>query len=203
MRPWLLIALLGLAAYQFTTRSIHPLTASSAPATRGVGAAEAPVQGPPRLQEPIPRDRFEITPVRSFAIRARVLGREDYRFDTEAALSPMDLVLGWGPMADPAVTRSIRIRQSRRWYHWRVDEAPIPLRQIALHSANMHMIPANREVRRQLQAVRPGNIVELEGHLVNVRRDDGWGWKSSLTRTDVGSGACELIWVETLQVEPG
>ncbi len=204
MKPWLFLLLIGLAAYQFTTRSVDQLPGRSAATATGSGALapEVPRQGPPRHAQPIQRDRFAITPVRSFDVRGRVLGRERYRFDTEAALSPLDLVLGWGPMSDPAITRAVRISQSNRWYHWRVNDSPIPLRQIALHSANMHLIPANKDIERQLQAVRRDDIVRIQGHLVNVRRDDGWQWKSSLTRADTGAGACELIWVETLQINP-
>jgi hypothetical protein len=35
-----------------------------------------------------------------------------------------------------------------------------------------------------------------------VRADasDGWRWISSLKRTDIGAGACELVWVEGLTI---
>ena len=73
-------------------------------------------------------DGYRITPLQPFSIEARVLGREDYHFDAGAAVSPTDLALGWGPMADPQVLANIRIRQSNRWYHWQVDSLPIPRR---------------------------------------------------------------------------
>ena len=64
----------------------------------------------------------------------------------------------------------------------------------------MHMIPANPVVEKRLKSVRPGNIVRVRGCLVEVSAKDGWRWRSSLTRTDTGPGACELIWVESLEV---
>jgi hypothetical protein len=51
-------------------------------------------------------------------------------------------------------------------------------------------------VARRLKDVRPGQVVRLRGYLVAVTADDGWQWRSSLSRTDTGSGACELFWVE-------
>jgi hypothetical protein len=48
--------------------------------------------------------------------------------------------------------------------------------------------------------VRTGSVVRLEGYLVEARADDGWRWRSSLTREDTGNGACELVWVERLDV---
>lgn len=44
---------------------------------------------------------YQVKPLASFAVRARVLAREDYRLGREADLSPVDLALGWKRMADP------------------------------------------------------------------------------------------------------
>ncbi len=142
---------------------------------------------------------FEIRPVAHFQIEARVLGRRDYRRGTEAELSPTDLALGWGPMADPAVLDSIRIRQSGRFYYWSVDEFPIPRRAIEQSSANMHMIPASAEIAHQLSRVRQDEVVFLEGLLVDIDRADGWRWRSSRTRNDTGPGACEIILITRLE----
>jgi hypothetical protein len=60
----------------------------------------------------------------------------------------------------------------------------------------MHLIPANGAVENGLGKIRQGQIVRLRGYLVRVDASDGWHWASSLTRDDVGAGACELIWVE-------
>ena len=141
---------------------------------------------------------YIIRPLARFQIEARVLSRERYRFDRGAALSPVDLALGWGPMSDQAVLDQIDISQGRRFYRWRVDQYPIPRRDIIEHSANMHMIPANDEVEKDLLAVRKGEIVLIEGYLVKATSDNGSVWTSSLTRSDSGDGACELVWVESI-----
>jgi hypothetical protein len=143
---------------------------------------------------------YRIIPLEAFSLEARVLGREDYHFDRGAALAPTDLALGWGPMADPQVLKDIRISQSNRWYHWQVDEFPIPRREIETHSANMHMIPANSLVAQTLARVKQGQLIQLSGQLVQVDGKDGYRWSSSLSREDTGNGACELIWVEQLKV---
>lgn len=144
-------------------------------------------------------DKYAIYPLEDFSIEARVLGREDYRFGREAELSPTDLALGWGPMADPQVLAGIQVTQGNRWYHWRADPMPIPRREIETHSANMHMIPANDSVARALSQVDKGERIRLSGTLVRVEGDDGWRWVSSLSRDDTGAGACELIWVGNLE----
>jgi len=145
-------------------------------------------------------NRFNLSLVADFELEARVLGRRDYRFGTEAALSPMDLALGWGPMARDEVLDSIHIRQRNRFYYWSTREFPIPRQDIIAHSSNMHLIPANDEAWRQLKQVRQDSIVRLSGYLVNVDRDDGWRWRTSLRRDDSGHGACEIVLVTLAEV---
>ena len=161
---------------------------------------KAPLQAEVADLLPIPFDDYAIQPMAEFTLEARVLAREDYWLGREADLSPTDLVLGWGEMADPQVVKQINIRQSGRWYFWQVESFPIPRRNIETQSANMHLIPANDEVARTLKQIRPGQLVTLQGYLVNVNADDGWRWRSSLTREDTGANACELIYVKQLKI---
>ncbi|WP_405120490.1 hypothetical protein [Pseudomonas leptonychotis] len=141
-----------------------------------------------------------VSTLQSFQLEARILGREDYYFDRGAKLSPTDLALGWGPMADLDVLRHISISQRNRWYFWRAEQLPIERRQIEIHSANMHLIPANPDVANTLAGLEEGQQIRLSGQLVRVEGDDGYNWVSSLSREDTGDGACELIWVEQLTV---
>jgi hypothetical protein len=191
-RAWLLLLLCAAGAY-FAWRE-RPIERSP-----GVLAPEAPSQRPLDADAPmLHKDRYQIRALAEFALEARVLGREDYRFDVGAELAPVDLALGWGPMSDSTVLARIAIHQRNRFYYWFTATFPIPRRDIETHSANMHLIPASRAVADRLKSVRPGHIVSLGGYLVDVRRDDGWRWRSSLSREDTGAGACELVWVETV-----
>jgi hypothetical protein len=63
----------------------------------------------------------------------------------------------------------------------------------------MHLIPASSTVRDTLLSTRPGNVVTLSGYLVGASRSDGFTWNSSLTRDDSGNGACELMYVQSVQ----
>jgi hypothetical protein len=143
---------------------------------------------------------YVLTPLEAFDIEARVLSAEHYTFGREADVSPVDLALGWGKMSDEAILKDIKISQSNRFYYWHVDEFPIPRREIETQSANMHMIPADDVVEKALKSIQPGQVVKISGYLVRVDAKDGWHWKSSLTREDTGSGACELVYVKTLTV---
>jgi hypothetical protein len=191
---WLLAAALGWGAYNsFVTRQVR-----HAP---GVVAAKPPLQT--TVKQPAFRHaNYTVEPLASFSIRARVLGRKNYTLGREADLSPMDFALGWGPMSDSAVLQHLDISQSNRFYFWRSDNVPpISIQDITTHSSNVHIIPANDAVLKQLERVRVGAVVSLKGKLVQVTGDGGFTWRSSLTREDTGNGACEVMWVESVSVE--
>lgn len=143
---------------------------------------------------------YQIQPLASYRIKARVLGSESYRFDAGADLAPLDLALGWGPMSDSLVLDQVEIRQSGRFFYGQAEQFPIPRRELERHSANVHLVPANEKLAKRLKSVRVGQIISLTGLLIEARRDSGWTWRSSLTRDDVGDGACELFWVEDIQL---
>jgi len=150
-------------------------------------------------------DDYQLTRKASFEIRARVLSKEPYYLNRTADLAPIDLALGWGAMSDSAVLDRIDISQSARWYRTRYEfPSPIPDQQIIANSSNMHMIPAGKGIERSLKKLREGDIILIRGYLVDVDHDSGWYWRSSMSRTDTGDGACELVFVEYLSVEnPG
>ena len=190
---WLAAVLVALLAWQFLLRDT-PVELGP-----GVHAPEAPQQRGIAAAESFPHKGYQITPLAAFKVRAKVLSREDYRFDREAELAPLDLALGWGRMSDEAVLSDIDIRQSGRWYRWRSKSFPIPRREIETHSANMHLIPADDEIGEALDDIDPGQVVELRGFLVRAEADDGWRWTSSLSREDTGAGACEVIFVKQVR----
>jgi hypothetical protein len=68
------------------------------------------------------------------------------------------------------------------------------------NSSNMHMLPANARIEKSLRSLRVGELVELSGYLVGVQENGQWTWVSSLSRLDTGDGACEIFWVERVEL---
>jgi hypothetical protein len=173
------------------------------------------VHGPGVLVPELPRQRpvdalpaiglldYKLTPRARFELRARVLSREDYRWDAGAGLAPMDLALGWGAMSDQVVLDRIEISQGARWYFTRY-QAPGPLadRDIIRQSSNMHLVPAEPAILDRLREIRRGDLVWLGGLLVDAEHDSGFRWRTSLSREDTGDGSCELFYVERVTIEP-
>jgi len=192
---WLLFlaTLLAWLAYQTHTGEIHY--------EPGMMAPSAPVQVRMQDARAIVHGEFRITPLARFRAEARVLAHERYWLGRSARLAPVDLALGWGAMSDETNLKEIEISQTGRFYFWRSSSMPLTQRAITEQSANMHMIPANDAVRNILEhGIRTGDIVRFSGYLVSIDTEDGWRWRSSMSRNDLGDGACELVWVEQLSV---
>ena len=168
----------------------------------GILVAESPNQIETPEMPVIAVKGYQLTPRAMLQIRARVLSRKNYRFGSEADLSPVDLALGWQVMSDQAVLDQIEVTQGSRWYYTRYQlPAPISDQAIIEHSGNMHMIPAATIVSRKLKSVRIGDIVRLQGLLVDADHDSGWHWRTSRSRTDTGAGSCEIIYLQDIQIE--
>lgn len=166
----------------------------------GILAPEAPRQTDLKPSDPFPFDsEYSLVLLAGYDITARILASRIYMVDDGADLIPIDLVLGWQYMSDSAVVSRIDIKQTLRFYWWRTMDPSIKLDQVAKDSANVHIIPASREVKRQIYGLPVGSVVRLKGYLVEARRANGWSWRSSLTRNDTGRGACELIWVTDVE----
>ncbi len=184
-------------AYSFwRDRPVHPPS--------GILAPTEPIQLTIESAPDIPLGDWRLIPRASYDITARVLGRERYHFDHIANLVPVDLALGWGPMSDSEILKTITISQGARFYtlHW-ITSPPFPPNELMLHSANTHIIPATQSLARRLERLRVGEVVHIAGQLVDAERTDGsWAIHTSLRRDDTGDGACEVMRVETLDVLP-
>jgi len=178
---------------RYAERPLHP--------PDGEIAAAEPRQWEVESSQPISLGHWTLTPRAHYDITARVLGRENYRFDTLADLSAEDLALGWGPMSDNRVVDHVEIAQSGRFYFWKTaSPAGLDPQVIATHSANTHVIPNDGLVARQLASLRVGQVVRLQGDLVDSTREDGRWIRTSLVRTDTGAGACEVLLVRGVEI---
>lgn len=165
----------------------------------GVLAPEVPRQW--AIDAPaFPMGEFRLAPRAGYDITAKVLSKRQYRWDDLAAVAPWDFALGWGPLSDEAVLRPIKVAQGDRFMFWHLYDAPINIDFVNLSSANIHLIPANDSVLRQISETPQGAIVHLTGELVDVHFADNRVIPSSLTRRDRGPGACEILLVQTITV---
>lgn len=78
-------------------------------------------------------------------------------------------------MSNHSVLKDLKIRQSNPWYFYRYkNHTPLLKSEINIHSSNMHLIAANKNIGKQLKSVRKGEIVNIKWYLVNVTGDKVW-----------------------------
>lgn len=198
--PWLIILLLAasvLGGWNWWTRE---RAVSRAP---GVLVAEAPRQDDLAAPRAFEHHGYTLYARAHYDISARVIRKEIYHLDGGAGLAPVDLGVGWGPMSDTAVLDRIRFTQMGRFFYWDARDAsfPIPALTLQTHAAQMHMVPPDGDTEDRLKHLRPGQIVHAQGWLVDIRGPAGFTWNTSLRRDDTGAGACEILYVESLDVE--
>ena len=167
----------------------------------GVIASEDPSQTELDEAAIIPDGQFKLHPRAQFSADARVLSRERYSQGALADIVPLDIAVGWGRMSDSDVLQKLEITQGNRFYYWHYEnEPPIPRAEIEAHSANWHIVPASDGVWKSLKNMRVGAVVHLEGLLVDIEGPEIGEIRTSLTRSDTGAGACEIIYVESATV---
>jgi hypothetical protein len=190
--PWLVAAVVSFGIWRlYSQRDIDP--------GPGVVAGLAPEQRSIDDQTAVERGDFRLRPRAEFEATVRILRREDYSLDRISRLAPTDFAVGWGPMSDGRVLADIEISQGNRFYYWRTDNWPIDRDEIESNSANWHVIPENEAVARSLERLRAGSIVRFSGRLVDIEGSDG-GMRTSLSRTDTGAGACEILLASSARV---
>lgn len=164
----------------------------------------SPVQG--EEVRPSASDAGPIVNLASFSAEVLVLHRKDYPRKPQDPLSvyaPMDIVAAWGEAGRKDVRDPVHIAQNNRRYGWSYHSSvPVPkaTSSFGILTANWHLIPANDRIRDVLDDIGKGDVVRLTGHLVKARLSNGSWAVSSLTRDDVGDGACEIIQVDSATI---
>jgi hypothetical protein len=112
----------------------------------------------------------------------------------------MDFAVAWGKMSDQAILDKVRFGHLERYayYGWSGD-MKLSENYLATHFANMHLIPFDKAVEKDLVKVRDGEFIRMRGFLVEVRQGENFTWKSSLRRDDTENGACEVMLVKSVE----
>lgn len=146
---------------------------------------------------PIAKDQ-KISVLEPFQGEFRILGSKEYSSDEQAKFSPIDYAVTRGLFTEPKIARQISINQYDRYLNWKMARTPVPPQLATQLVSNMHIIPANPEIAKAIKKVRRGDLVRLNGDLVQVN-DKDLVWKSALDWNGVGDGACKLIRVNSIQ----
>lgn len=147
-----------------------------------------------------------IQPQAKYKIAAKVISKAKYHSVGENAskeFAPYDFLLAWGKTATTDLKGKVKFRHGNRWYeYWVKPDSPLSAEYIGQHSSNHHLFYASDDLKRAAARLKKGDLIELTGYLINFSGTAGgrtMQWNSSLSRTDTGGGACEIVYVVSLR----
>ncbi|MDD4899996.1 MAG: hypothetical protein PHG68_05350 [Candidatus Omnitrophica bacterium] len=156
---------------------------------------------------------YELTPVYGYEISGLIASKMNYQaFSLEKfeKVFPLDLCLIWGSnVANGAHrNREVLFSQDCRWCMVWVRQAGIKFNYNEL--SNNHLLISDPGLERKAKSLLVGDQVKIIGKLVNVKANlvgkpgsfdaAHYTLKSSTNREDKGAGACEVIYVEDIEV---
>ena len=119
-------------------------------------------------------------------------------------LNLADFCVVWGETARRGAYRGISFSNTQWECHWGTTSSEAWQAFNQTEVANNHMVTDDPAVAKALRAVRIGDQVRVTGYLVDYttfRDGRPAGTRvSSETRTDTGNGACEVLYVESLEL---
>ena len=147
---------------------------------------------------------FMITPIAEYKITAIVLSKKNYWYDGDyGIIAPYDLSLAWGALSFKQSYSQIKVRQGYRSTSWTINrDCLLDDYFIQTHLSNVHIIPDNDYIRKQISHLRKYDRVYMEGYLVRYdlfEKNRESYVESSLSREDLGDHACELFLVKYIQ----
>lgn len=155
---------------------------------------------------------YELTPLYYYVINGLLVSKKDYRLFSirkTDSVFPFDLCLIWGNNIKEGIykDKTIKFSQDCRFCYveWH-GNVRFNFKEIS----NNHLLINNNGLVRKLKVLSVGDQVRIKGQLVNARAnilgkpgqlDPQWmTWNTSITRDDAGAGACEVIFVEDIEI---
>lgn len=156
--------------------------------------------------------KYQLTPLYNYEISGLLVSKMNYRIFSihkYESVFPMDLCLIWGSNVESGVykNRTVKFSQDCRWcwVNWS-GNVNFNLNEMS----NNHLLINNKDLESKVKTLMASDQIKIKGKLVNVKANivgkagkfnsQSISWKTSATRTDSGSGACEVIYVEDIEI---
>lgn len=178
---------------------------------------QEPTQSPTTSREiSFERDGYSyiLTPLYDYTIQGLAVSTQPY--DTWYNLSRVaktftkDICLIWGETVEKRgyQDKTLKISQDFRFclYEYWSNELVFNANELS----NSHLIPRDAEVEKKIRSIQAGDQIRMRGKLVNVDgtlidvagkyEREKTMWQTSISRDDTGAGACEVMYVEEIEI---
>jgi hypothetical protein len=154
------------------------------------------------------KGNYTITPVAKYRVRCRVLQKWVDLKSTEyqrqlGELGRVEAALGWGPASDQDVMDHIVFYWQQGWYSWRLTDnfEKYPWPKIHANMCYARLIAEPEIEERLVNSVGPGDLIEIDGYLINAVHSNGqWGFSSPTDNDYSEDKIFRYIWVDSLRV---
>jgi hypothetical protein len=172
--------------------------------------AQLPIQKLP-LETTVNGVKYSIQPKFSYELYGLVVSLHDSDAWWDLAhrewgdhINLVDLCVVWGENVRRDSYRAISFSNTQWECHWGTHSEEAWKRFDQTAAANNHMVTDSPSVARALRNVRVGDEVRFRGYLVDYttfKNGAAAGTRvSSTVRTDAGPGACEVVYVEDMDI---
>lgn len=178
----------------------------------------APEQIPIENQKPIVFMRngysYELTPLYDYSLNGLILHTQ--RYDTWYSISrtdktfTKDVCMAWGDMLRQGTYKdsTLKVKQDFRFCLFSYTNPGLVFNGDEF--SNSHLIASTPDIEWKIRSLEGGDQVRITGKLVNVKavatgETDSYErpeitWHTSVNRIDTGAGACEVIYVESVDI---
>jgi len=156
---------------------------------------------------------YSLAPLYDYDIAGLVMHRltynQWYSLTRTDEVFTADLCLAWGKnITDGAYkNKSLSVKQDFRFCLYQYWDG-VPIENSAM--SNNHMVVIDPAIQKKIDSVSAGDQVRIIGKLVNVKatalgatktfEGKQMEWTTSTIRTDSSGGACEIIYVQDVQI---
>lgn len=147
---------------------------------------------------------FDVKPLAAYALWGIVVSHNDISsfadiYHDESAVDTKDVCVAWGEAAANPEISKVTFKSGPFTCYFSYPGDVVFQQQ---HVSNNHLLTDDPLVRKKIGGLHVGDQIHAEGLLVSYRpADQPDQWRaSSLTRSDTGPGACEVLFVKELEI---
>jgi len=164
-------------------------------------AFKNPIQTPTK-RSPFPAEiegqKYPIKPLFDYQISGMVVScgfsknLAEYRNDK---LNIMDAGIIWGGNLDPSIYKHIKFHTNGVWLKAQTKEQTVWERLNLTQLSNNHLLCTDPLLVKPIKSLKRGDVVSIKGCLASYSERT-----SSISRSDIGASACEIIWVDEFSI---
>ncbi|MBV1883966.1 MAG: hypothetical protein KUG82_20165 [Pseudomonadales bacterium] len=201
LNTWLIIALCSSAAAFYYKNQLPDTTEINS------ALSQEPIQRqtkkPPSSFQYFDR-LYNIRPVADYELWGLVVSHNNTSgmgdiYHDETSLDTKDLCVLWGENLANNQFRSATFSSTAWTCHL---EYPAGISLNLQQVSNNHLITDSDDIRQKIEGIRIGDQIRLKGWLVDYQENQNshfWR-KTSINREDLGNGACEVVFVQEIEV---